>query len=166
MKRKVRSSIQASLLLMMIIMHRTETKKRRPVVKIEMRITTIIMMKMNARKEKGAREAEVPLRLEVEQIETKVRLGKRGNKGPEEKKKRGKKNDEGPERFRVASQSRRRDHCGGVVQTLGANISYFVPTNRDIAVIWVCISGAPIVRRILAKYHNSSLSMGEKNSIF
>lgn len=55
------------------------------------------MMKMNARKEKGARDVrlKIPLRLEVEQIETKVRPGKRGNKGPEEKKKRGKKNDEG-----------------------------------------------------------------------
>lgn len=95
------------------------------------------------------------MRLEVEQIETKVQffgrrpegVGKRGGERSEEEKKRGKKIDEGLERFSEIGQSGRRDDRGGVVQSLGMNLSCFVPTNRDMPAIWVRLAGAPIARR-------------------
>lgn len=149
--------------MMIIMMHWTETTKAATSGKNRNTNYDDNNDEDEREKRERGREAKAPLRLKVEQIETKVRHGKRGNKGPRGEKKRGaKRTNEGPERFRVVGQSRRRDHYGGVVRTLGANISYFVPTNRDIAAIWVCISAAPIVRRVFAKYHNSLLSMKEK----
>lgn len=85
------------------------------------------------------REAKAPVCLQVEQIETKVQHHKTGERwrGPGGGKKRGEKMDERPERSRAVGQSRRRDDRGGVVRTLGAILSCFVLTNREIAMIRV-----------------------------
>lgn len=97
MKHKLRSgTLVFSLLMIIIIMRRASTQ---PEVKIETRMTVIIMMKMNARKEKGTEVgrcgAEAPMRLKVEQIENKGPVCGRGEggggkvergKGPEEEK--------------------------------------------------------------------------------
>ncbi|TGZ32125.1 hypothetical protein DBV15_01039 [Temnothorax longispinosus] len=107
-------------------------------------MTVIIMMKMNAGKEKGTgvgrRDAEAPMRLKVEQIENKGAVCGKGEgawrreaRGPRRKKE-GQKVDERPERFRTIDQSQRRDDRGGVVRSLDANLSCFAPTNRDMAI--------------------------------
>lgn len=124
----------------------------------------IIMMKMNAGKEKGTgrRKAEAPMRLKVEQIENKGPVCGKGEgarrreaRGPRRKKE-GQKVDERLERFQAIDQSQRRDDHGGVVRSLDTNLSCFVSTNRDMAVIWARFAGpASIARRTLAKYRNS-----------
>lgn len=174
MKRKLRSGILVFSPLMMIITLRwAETTKRRPEVKIETRMTVIIMMKMNARKEKGAgvgrREAKAPMRLKVEQIENKVqycgrgvRAGRREARGPRRKKEGQKDGREAwkiPSDWPIPTKGRSR-RCGTIPWRKPL---LFRPDQSGYGGDRGPFLGASIARRALARYRNSSPpSVGKK----
>lgn len=158
---------------MMIIMLRwAETTKRRPEIKIETRMTVIIMMKMNAGKEKGARvgrrEAKAPMRLKVEQIENKGPVlwkgegaGREKARGPRRKKEGQKDGREAwkiPSDWPIPTKGRSR-RCGTIPWRKPL---LFRPNqsrnggDRDLFL------GASIARRALVRYCNSSPPSVEK----